>query len=131
MKYVWDTNIAIAAMNGVPQVDERMDALHRADMGIPLVALGELLYGAHRSRWRDDNLASIRRLRRRIVTLQVSESIVERYARLRAGRGVTLSDFDLVIASTAVEHDAVLVTDDRGLLQAPINALRAENWLEG
>lgn len=66
--------------------------------------------------------------------MKLSEAIVERYAALRAqlrGQGVTISDFDLVIASTAVEHDAVLVTDDRGLLQAPISELRTENWLEG
>ena len=39
------------------------------------------------------------------------------------------SDFDLVIACTALEHGATLVTNDRGLLDESIPGLRAENWM--
>ena len=49
-------------------------------------------------------------------------------AALRA-RGISKSDFDLLIASTALEQNAVLVTDDRALLDGTIAGLKVENWL--
>ena len=45
-------------------------------------------------------------------------------------KGIVKSDFDLVIACTALEQDAILVTSDRGLLDNSIPSLRAEDWLE-
>jgi predicted nucleic acid-binding protein len=45
-------------------------------------------------------------------------------------KGIVKSDFDLVIACTALEQDAILVTSDRGLLDDSIPSLRAEDWLE-
>lgn len=46
-----------------------------------------------------------------------------------AARGVVKSDFDLLIACTALHADAILVTNDRGLLDGVIPRLRSENWL--
>jgi predicted nucleic acid-binding protein len=45
-------------------------------------------------------------------------------------KGIVKSDFDLVIACTALEQEAILVTSDRGLLDNSIPGLRAENWVE-
>ena len=39
------------------------------------------------------------------------------------------SDFDLIIACTALELDAVLVTNDQALLDGSIGGLQSENWL--
>jgi predicted nucleic acid-binding protein len=45
-------------------------------------------------------------------------------------RGIVKSDFDLVIACTALDHGAILVTNDGSLLDGRIDGLRVENWLE-
>lgn len=58
--------------------------------------------------------------------------MIERYGATRAGlesRGVVKSDFDLIIACTALDLDAVLVTNDRSLLDESIVGLRTETWL--
>jgi len=54
------------------------------------------------------------------------------YGSIRAeleARGLVKSDFDLIIACTALTHDAALVTSDGALLDGAIPGLRAENWL--
>ena len=97
------------------------------------IAIAELVYGARRSRRVDENLARLAALREEFETMPVSDAVVDRYGAVRADlqkRGVTKSDFDLLIACNALEDDAVLVTADRSLLDGTIPGLRSENWLE-
>lgn len=132
MKYVLDANIAIAALNGVPAVQTRLSDVTLADVGIPIVALAELTFGAHKSKRREENLARIAALRRDISVLPFTEAVVDLYGSIRAEletRGLVKSDFDLIIACTALTHDATLVTSDGALLDGTIPGLRAENWL--
>jgi len=132
VKYVLDANIAIAALNGVPAVQNRLSDVRLADVGIPIVALAELTFGAHKSKRREENLARIAALRREIAVLPLTEAVADLYGSIRAeleSRGFVKSDFDLIIACTALAHDATLVTSDGALLDGTIPALRAENWL--
>ena len=55
MRYVLDANMAIAAMNGVAAVRDRLARISASEVGIPLVAIAELVYGAYRSRRRAEN----------------------------------------------------------------------------
>ena len=115
MRYVLDANI-------VPS----------SEVGIPIVAMAELVFGAHKSKRRDANLQRIAALRRSITVLNLDDRIVDLYGSIRAAlerRGIVKSDFDLLIACTALGQDAVLVTNDQGLLDAEIEGLRTENWL--
>ena len=133
MKFVLDANIAIAAMNGVPVVADRLTRLRGRDIGLPIVAIAELAYGARRSTRVNENLARLAALRHTFVTIPVTDAIVDRYGFLRAdleSRGITKSDFDLLIACTALEEGAALATADRGLLDGSIAGLQAENWLQ-
>ena len=133
MKYILDANAAIAAMNDVGSVRARLAAVPGSEIGIPMVAVAELLFGAYKSRRREENLARIARLRQAIAILPLTDRVADLYgenrAALEAG-GVVKSDFDLIIACTALEQEATLVTGDRGLLDDRIPGLRAENWLE-
>jgi tRNA(fMet)-specific endonuclease VapC len=109
VKFVLDTNHLIGVLKSDPRVRSRADALSPRDVGIPLLALGEALYGAYRSARASENLTAIARLRAVLPVLPVTDSIVERYARVRAdlaARGRPKGDFDLVIACTALEHGA-------------------------
>lgn len=127
-----DANIAIAAMNGVAAVRDRLARIGAAEVGIPLVAIAELVFGAYRSRRREENLARVTALRQTVHVLPVTDEVVDRYGATRAdleSRGIVKSDFDLVIACTALEQGAVLVSSDRALLDGSIAGLQAENWL--
>ncbi len=134
MRYVLDANIAIAALNAVPAVRTRLEAVPGSEVGIPIVALAELTFGAYKSRRREANLARISALRRSITMLPLTEAVVDLYGSTRAvleRRGIVKSDFDLVIACTALDQGAILVTNDGSLLDGRIDGLRVENWLQG
>ena len=77
MKYVLDANIAIAALNGVPAVRARLEGVPGSEVGIPIVAVAELTFGAYKSRRREENLARIGALRRSITVLPLSEAVVD------------------------------------------------------
>ncbi len=68
-------------------------------------------------------------IRARLAAVPASEVGIPIVATLEA-KGIVKSDFDLVIACTALEQEAILVTSDRGLLDNSIPGLRAENWVE-
>ena len=56
MRYVLDANIAIAALNGVGAVRSHLVDVPSSEVGIPIVALAELTFGAYKSQRRDANL---------------------------------------------------------------------------
>lgn len=59
-------------------------------------------------------------------------AIAKRYAVVRADlerRGRRKSDFDLMIACTALEHQATLVTNDGALKDGDIAGLVVEDWI--
>lgn len=132
MRYVLDANIAVAALNGVGPVRQRLSMVTLDEVGIPLVALAELLFGAYKSMRREDNLQRIATLRRTVMVLPLTDRIVDRYGAVRAALesgGTRKSDFDLLIACTALDLDAILVTHDRDLLDGSIVGLETEDWL--
>jgi predicted nucleic acid-binding protein len=61
VKYVLDANIVIAGLNGVASVQSRLAGVAPSDVGIPIVALAELTFGAYKSKRRDDNLLGLLR----------------------------------------------------------------------
>lgn len=130
MRYVLDSNVAIAALNNVGGVRGRLESVQGSEVGIPMVAVAELLFGATKSKRREDNLQRIAALRRAIATLSLTDGVIERYGTMRAmleSRGLVKSDSDLLIACTALDLDAVLVTSDQALLDGSIVGLRAED----
>jgi tRNA(fMet)-specific endonuclease VapC len=132
VKYVLDANIAIAALDDAGAVRGHLQSVPGSEVGIPMVAVAELLFGANKSKRREENLQRISALRRSIATLPLTDGVIERYGATRAGlesRGVVKNDFDLIIACTALDLDAVLVTNDQALLDGSIGGLRTENWL--
>jgi predicted nucleic acid-binding protein len=132
VKYVLDANIAIAALNDVGAVRQHLSGVPGSEVGIPILAVAELLFGANKSKRREENLARIQALRRSIATLSVTDGAIERYGVTRASlesRGVVKSDFDLIIACTALDLGATLVTNDQALLDGSIGGLHTENWL--
>lgn len=132
MRFVLDTNIAVAALNDDGPARARLKEYGRDDVGIPTVVLAELYYGAERSQRRDQNIAKVIDLRRAMRVLSLTEAIARRFGSLRAvlrPRGIVKTDFDLVIAATALEHGATLVSHDGALLDGSIEGLSTVDWL--
>jgi len=132
LRFVLDSNIVIAALNGVADVKDRLAAVPAGEVGIPIVVIAELVYGACRSRRREENLAKLRQLRDSIPVLPITEGTADRYGALRADlatRGISKSDFDILVACTALDAGATLVTHDHALQDRSIADLVVEDWL--
>ena len=62
----------------------------------------------------------------------VTATVFRRFAALKTAlrrNGIAKSDIDLLIATTALDAGATLVTDDNALLAGDIPDLVVENWL--
>lgn len=133
MKYVFDTNILVAALNGDPRVVRRLNGLRATDEPVlAAVAYAELRFGALTSQRVSDNLARIERMLPAFTFAGVDQRTSERFAATKATlrkRGIAKSDADLLIAATAQELGAVLVTHDQALHDGTIDGLLVEDWL--
>lgn len=134
MRYVLDTNVVARLLDGDERVLRHLMDVEPSDVGIPLVVFAELYFGAEKSARRDENHARIQRLTKTFRTVPVGPAIVRRYAVVRADverRGRRKSDFDLIIACTALEQEATLITNDAALKDGAIESLAVEDWLVG
>ena len=132
MKYILDTNVVARLLDGDERVLAHLADVDPRDVGIPLLVVAELFFGAEKSARRDQNRARVQRLTETFPLLPLGLAIVRRYAAVRAdveARGRRKSDFDLMIACTALEHEAILVTNDAALKDGAIGSLVVEDWL--
>lgn len=128
--YVLDTNSVSYFLKGRGRVADRLLALPPRSVGLPAIVLYELDYGASRS-------GAPRRLRERLDVLLGSLRILpfgEAEARTAARTRVALEKagqpigpMDLLIAATALEQGAVLVTHNVKEFRR-VRGLRVEDW---
>ena len=88
------------------------------------------MYGAHKSTHPEKNVATVHRLAEIFPIVDISPSIMDTYGNLKASlekSGAVLSDMDLIIASTAIVHNLVLVTNNERHFRR-ISILNIENW---
>jgi tRNA(fMet)-specific endonuclease VapC len=128
--YLIDTDILIYSLKGDERVLEHFRQAAARPKALSVVSYGELLLGALKSERRDYNLARVRRVGELFPVVEVSRTVMETLASLKAGletRGRTLDDFDLIIAATAMVLGYTLVTNNERHFRR-IAGLRLENW---
>jgi tRNA(fMet)-specific endonuclease VapC len=126
-----DTNTASSLMKGQSSVVARLAAEAPERLCLSVVTEAELLFGiAKRPEARKLRMA-IDELLAAIEIVAWSSATARRYATIRADlerRGKPLGALDLLIAAHAVQHDAVLVTNDKAFSVVP--GLRLEDWTQ-
>jgi len=133
VKYVLDTNVVARLLDNDARVAPRFAAVAADSVGMPLVVLAELLFGVEKSARREQNRARLRRFAAGVRILPFDTALAARYATVRADverKGRSKTDFDLVIACTALEHGATLITNDAALKDGAIEHLFVEDWLD-
>ena len=126
-RYVVDTNIVIAFLNGDEEIAVSME--ESDEMLLSVVALGELLYGARRSTRYTENREKVIAFSERCYILEINGSISEKYAGIRAAlaeKGRPIPENDIWIAASCLSEDAILVSRDQHFEE--IDALAYEVW---
>ena len=133
MIWLLDTNVVVHALNGLASVRGRLNALGDDDRAVTsAIVLAELICGAECSVRCDQNRRNVYEKLSRIEIINVTPAIADRFGVLKAQlrrHGRLKADLDLLIAATALDLDATLVTDDGDLLHGDIQGLRVENWI--
>ena len=91
----------------------------------------ELLYGAYRSRRSSVNIELLEEFLFPFRIVGFSDNECIEYARIRAeleAKGTIVGPNDLIIASTVVAHDGVLVTNNEKEFNR-VSGLTVENWI--
>ena len=88
MKYVLDTNIVTRLLKGDERVLSHLADVEPSDVGIPLLVLAELLFGAEKSVRKEQNGARIKQMTETFPMLPLGLAVVRRYAAERTWRAV-------------------------------------------
>ena len=113
MSYLFDSDGVIDALSSRQDALDHMSSLMADGIALSVITVGELFEGAYRVPVPQARIALLRAFIRQFPILPVPEPIVELFAEHRArlrSQGTVIADLDLLIASTALHHDLILVT---------------------
>lgn len=130
MNYLIDTDIIIYSLNGDRQVTKNFKIRTHSPKSISVITYGELVYGAKKSQFIEKNLARVYRIAELFPIIDVSPAIIETFGELKASlekQGTPIADMDLLIASTALTHNMILVTNNEKHFRR-VPGLERENW---
>jgi tRNA(fMet)-specific endonuclease VapC len=134
MKYLLDTNVCIALLNGTPRsVRERYAQVVRADSSLATssIVAHELWYGVAKSELVDRNARKLRAfLSRELITLDFSEQDAHAAGEIRAElerKGKRIGEYDTLIAAHAFSRNLILVTANTREFER-VQGLTVEDW---
>lgn len=112
MKYLLDTNIIVDHLRNKKILDEY---LVLDGVGISIITMAELFYGAYKS---DNSPTMIQKLENVVKKLNIgivdlNLQTISEFGKIKAElerKGERLEDFDLLIASTAIINELILIT---------------------
>jgi tRNA(fMet)-specific endonuclease VapC len=126
-RFLLDTNIIIALFARDASVQEH---LRDADETfVPIFALGELHYGAHKSEQVLDNLARIDDFAANTAVLRCDSATARQYGEIKNAlreKGRPIPENDIWIAAIARQHGLALVSRDEHFKE--IDELSMEVW---
>lgn len=127
--YLLDTDILIDLIKDKYNIKDKVKKIGLVNCYISEISLAELFFGAHYS----DRISKHRKesfeISSSIGVLPISD-VLEEFGKEKARlvkAGLTIPDFDLLIASTAVKYDYVLVTGNFRHL-GRVKGIKIENW---
>ncbi len=132
MKVMLDTSICIYIIKQKPRsVLERFAAFPVGDLGISVITLAELEYGASKSGEPDRNREALEQFVSPLEIAVLDRLATSVYGKIRAlleKRGLPIGSMDLLIAAHALSLNVRLVTNNmREFKRVP--GLRVENWV--
>ena len=129
MKYLLDTDICISFLKNNHSVAEKIEAVGIDNCYVSEITIIELTYGAYHSGDFEKHIVEVRKIEQLYDIVSIYSSIDEfskEKSRLR-NIGELIPDFDLLIGTSAVANDMVMVTNNVKHLSR-IESIRIENW---
>ncbi len=131
MKYLLDTNICIHFFHGKFNLLDKIEKIGLENCVISEITLAELAFGAENSLNPNKNFQLIEIFSEQVVILPILDAISlygKEKVRLRK-KGQMISDFDLLIGTTAVANRLIMVTENVKEFNR-IEDIKIENWIE-
>ncbi|MEZ4883189.1 MAG: type II toxin-antitoxin system VapC family toxin [Chitinophagales bacterium] len=128
-KYLIDTDICIAFLKDKFNIKRKIKSVGISNCYISEITIAELTYGAYKSSNFEKHISEVVRMKNLFNVIPISDSI-EKYAaeKVRLQRlGQLIPDFDLLIATSVVAHNMVIVTRNEKHFSR-INDIVIENW---
>jgi tRNA(fMet)-specific endonuclease VapC len=129
--FIPDTNTWIRFLNPEPNpVKQRLSATDPALLRFCSVVKAELYFGAENSARKSENLATLSDLFVGIESLPFDDQAASQYGKIRTAlkrAGMPIGPNDLMIASVALAHQAVLVTHNVGEFSR-VAGLKIQDW---
>ena len=115
MKYLIDTDWVIDQLAGIEKVTKKLEELAPQGLGLSVVSLAELYEGIYFSNNPYENEKVLKKFLEIVSILEVNEGICKIFGKERGRlrrKGILISDFDLLIASTCLYYELTLLTNN-------------------
>ena len=131
MRYLLDTNICIAYLNG-RSLNVKRNFLQNSPSEIFLCSIvkAELIYGAMKSKKVEQNIEKLEQFFKQFSSLPFDDDSSKIYGKIRANlekSGNIIGLNDLLIASVALANDMTLVTNNIGEFER-VEGLKIVDW---
>ncbi|MCZ7358026.1 MAG: type II toxin-antitoxin system VapC family toxin [Candidatus Methanoperedens sp.] len=126
-RFILDTNIVIAIFSGETSIKEHL--LKADEVFISSIVLGELFFGAFKSKHSKTNLKRISDFADSITILTCDKNTAYQYGMVKnklIDKGKPIPENDIWIAAVAMQNDLILVTRDGHF--GEIEDLKYEKW---
>ena len=126
-RFILDTNIVIAIFNGESSIKEYL--IKADEVFISSTVLGELFFGAFKSKRSKTNLKRISNFADSITILNCDKDTAQQYGIVKnklLDKGKLIPENDIWIAAVAMQNDLILVTRDGHFDE--IEELKCEKW---
>ena len=129
--YLLDTNICIYAMKDrYSFLTKRLLTIHPDQIFVSSVTVGELEYGAAKSRWGEQTRLRMQMFVSAFTVLPFSQSDAVVFGRIRAelaAMGTPIGPYDMMIAAQGVNRGLTVVTHNTAEFSR-ISSLSLEDW---
>lgn len=127
MKYLFDTNIVIGYLKNDTAISEKLNNIDK--LTLPIITVGEMLYGAYYSKKADKNISYYRSFFECCEILHINENTARCYAEIKSelrNSGRPIPENDIWIAAIARDNDLIIVTRDKHMIE--IDFIKTEEW---
>ena len=132
MSYFLDTNTCIYFLKNKNQaLLDKFSSINASEMKIPSIVAAELYYGALKSAKKDENIVKLSKFIAIYDVISFDEKSAEIYGEIRKkleSIGNIIGGNDLLIASTVLANDGILVTHNTKEFNRVENLI-VEDWL--